>query len=398
MRILSNDYATTGANGKTVHHGGPANFTKPFSEYISSHGHEWIGVIHRYEKIQTSKISKASDEKRKICYTLSSPKKQLDGFMQSPKARDPRKCFAKQIQAIRDLIKRTSPDLLFLNGFSVFAWTLLEAARHEQLPIVIQHAGISKVEFKLYSHLYSKAAVSMVHAMERDIVAYASKQIFLNEFSRDYFKKHVCDVPENQATIIPLPYPEAFKKRIKTVKRRPNVSGHKSIRCVARWDRIKNHDAILKIAKAAKRQSLPWKFEVVTRIPDTPVRSAFKRSYRKYINIIPPMPNEELVSFYKDADIVILPSLFDVSPTVVMEAAIAGKGTAISPCVGWVSEYKSTGLDHWIVDFKKTEQAITQIKRLLNSRTPTQFKKMIETLHEPKRIFRSYLTLFKSVI
>ena len=137
---------------------------------------------------------------------------------------------------------------------------MLEAAAREGLPIVIQHAGIACIEYKIYQHLYTDAAREILLEMERDIVRQASKQIFLNEYSRQVFSKQVSRLRKHQSIVIPLPYEikeweQAARKKPRRIEKREVVIG-----CVARWDLIKNHAAVLDLARAAHKQGLPWRF------------------------------------------------------------------------------------------------------------------------------------------
>lgn len=400
MRILSNDYISNLPKSKHIAHGGPANFARPFSSYVANAGHKWIGVIFQTKELKTPTIKKKSSDQDKTHYIFSTQKSNLDSFMQLKRRCEPSDYFKLEITALRSFIRRTKPDILFLNGYSVFAWLLLEAAKQEQLPIVIQHAGISQIEFKLYAHLYSTAARAMVLDMERDIVNTASKQIFLNDYSLKYFCKNVANVPKKQSIVIPLPYNQAFAETAAIASNANNQDTKRNITigCIARWDRIKNHLAILKLAKEAKIQKLPWAFKSVTKIPDTKIQIRFKQAYRKAIEIVPPMKFTELIPFYQSLDLVILPSIFDVSPTVIMEAALLDKTTLISPTVGWTSEYKSNGMNDWIVDFSNPKIVIKRIQKILKQKNLTRFSKYIKAKHAPKTVFNEYLRVFKSVL
>lgn len=328
---------------------------------------------------------------------FSSADEHYRGITRVTKAIDPREWFEKELQTLRRFIRKTKPDLLFLNGFSVYAWLLLAAAHEEALPIVIQHAGIAKMEFDTYKHLYTVQGRRILLEMERDIVRFASKQIFLNKYSQDVFANVVSKIPPDQAICIPLPYERGI---IEKASRRSQVRSTRGLHigCVARWDRIKNHQAIFALAQAIQTQKLPWSITTVTKILPTAADRTFKDRYAKMIEVIAPMDRSALKAFYRTLDVLILPSHFDVSPTVVMEAALLGKPTLIAPTVGWVSEYQACGLDHWIIDFSDPEQVITRLKQLMGTPVPPTFKKFLQKTHAPDRVFRAYLSVFTSVL
>lgn len=398
MRILSNDYASNVPDNPSVGHGGPAQFAAGFSDFVSSRGHKWIGVYLRPGECPDGtapfEVSGTAGSRSYVSFVFSRP--HLQAFMQSRKHIDARAWFGPQIASLRELIREHRPEVLFLNGFSVFAWALMEAARLEGLPIVIQHAGIAQVEFEMYRHLYSSVARRAVLKMEQEIVQAATKQVFLNAFSRDAFCRRVAPVPKAQSAIIPLPFQKHFLAKVP--KARGKKGGSFVIGCVARWDRIKNHDAFLRLAKEAGRRGLDWTFRAVTKIPDTAVQKRFKDAYRKTVDIVPPMPSAELLGFYRSVDLLVLPSHFDVSPTVVMEAALQGKTTVISPNVGWVSEYRANGLRGAVVDFSDEAEAVDRMQALLKKSPSVRFRRMVRVAHAPARVFATYLRLFRSVI
>lgn len=402
MKILSNDYRSNLPGMSKVAHGGPANFTRVFSTYVSDHGHEWIGLVQDLHEGAKTAVKKQAVVDKKSYYNCSFDTKHYQHILHVEKKIDPRDWFAPQIKAIRQFIRRVQPDLLYLGGYSLYAWMLLEAAHQEGLPITIQHSGISKTEFDQYKHLYSRAGRAIMLDMEREVAQFAAKQVFLNAYSRDYFCAEVAPVPEKQAMIIPLPYLESFAKQASAKKRKSgqllSASKALTIGCVARWDRIKNHKALLDLARAAKREKLPWTFKSITTIPNTTVQKTFKDAYRKHIEVLPPVEQAQLVPFYQSVDLLVLPSKFDVSPTVVMEAALMGKPTLISNTVGWTSEYRAAGLGDWIVDFKDGKKAVQTMKKLLKKPVPDAFRKHVLAKHKPERVFAAYLKLFASVI
>ncbi len=398
MKILSNEYLANLPKDFRVAPGGPAHFAHAFSDFIIKQKHEWIGVIHQGNHTGKTSVLKKDHAGRKTFYLFSYPHLHRSSFMNSKKRIDPRVWFGPQIKSLQLLIRRVKPDALFLNGFSVFAWQLLEAARLEKLPIVIQHAGISQVEFEQYKHLYTKAARMSVLEMERDIVDAASKQVFLNAFSRDAFCERVRQVPVKQAVIIPLPYQKLFTRVVSSKKIERASSSKVIIGCVARWDRIKNHGALVRIAEEAKKQGLDWYFRSVTRIPESSVHLRLKKAYRSLIEVVAPMQPKDLINFYNSVDLLVLPSNFDVSPTVVMEAALQKKATLISPNVGWVSEYNACGMKDWVVDFSDAENVVRRIKKLLKKPLPSRFRNQVRNKHNPAKVFATYLKLINSVI
>ncbi len=400
MRILSNDYLSNVVSHVGVAHGGPAHFAQSFSEYVVKVADsEWIGLVQDRRRVRTRYfVRRMPSMDKRIYYGFSTPSERLERFAKEVAGTiDPEIWFAEELRQIRCLMKKTRPDVLFLNGFSLYAWLLLCAAKEEGLPIVIQHAGIAKKEFDQYKHLYTPAFRKVMLRMERDIPRWASKQIFLNEYSRAAFESVVGRVPAQKSTVIPLPYNKLFTgSGIAPHKK----AGHKDVRigCVARWDRIKKHEAVLHLAKMLKVQHPTWEVLSVTRIPSSSQFADFKHEYRSTVTVCDPMSSKDLKKFYQSVDLLILPSHFDVSPGVVMEAALCGVGTLISPSVGWVSAYTEAGLGDWVVDFTDPQRVIQTVEKLLKQGYPSTFTRYLLENNAPKHVFRKYMEVFSSVI
>ncbi|USN52871.1 MAG: glycosyltransferase [Candidatus Nomurabacteria bacterium] len=111
-----------------------------------------------------------------------------------------------------------------------------------------------------------------------------------------------------------------------------------------------------------------------------------------------PTDSKGILKFFSTMDIAILPSLFDVSPTVVLEAASQGIGTIISSSVGWVNHYRKTGNAEWIGDFNKPKTIVKKIEKLAGTPLSAKLISLFEKEHDPEKIFKQYIKLFKSLI
>ncbi len=398
MRILTNEYASNVPGSTGIGSGGPANFARSFGTYATKLGATWIGLIHEHGRVAHSPTIRTrflQDSVRLFGFAI--PEARYRGFLRMRRKQLPETWFAEELARIQRWMREERGDLLFLNGFSVFAWLLLKAAAREGIPVVIQHAGIATVEVDQYAHLFSRASREAMAEMEREVVELATRQVFLNAFSKRAFAAWVRPVPTAQAVIIPLPYDPLFAKgrrRRKTTepKKQAFVVG-----CVARWDRIKNHPAVLAIAQAAKKRGAPLTFRSVTKIPTTTVHAQVKARYRRLIEIVPPMDRTALAAFYRSVDVLLLPSHFDVSPTVVMEAALCGTPTLIAPHVGWVSEYRAQGMGTWIIGMEDPERVLDRLMRCAGRPPTDAFVAHLRKTHAPAAVFRTYLRLFRSL-
>lgn len=394
VRIISNESIYNLPGQKKKPHGGTAIFAQSFSSYVARHGHEWIGLIERNTKGKKTYLKKARFDESRSFYNIFFPSSRYRRIIKTKKMIDTEKLFSKEIRRTREFFEETRPDIVFLNGFSVAAWLMLMAAKEAHLPVVIQHAGIWQVEMEVHKRVHPPMTRKIFLEMERDTARYAALHIFLNEYSRHVFEQKVMAIPEGKTAVIPLPYQAEMLRSLRQ-HRRQSAETELNIGNVARWDLIKNYAAYLNVAKTAHADGLPWNFHSVMIIPDTLFKRRLKAQYRKHIQVHAPMGRKELAEFYSRMDILVLPSRFDVSPNVVMEAALVGKPTLISPNVGWVSEYRACGMDDWIIDFKDPQKVVERMKRLSGEPTPTRFRSYILKKHAPQTVFKRYLESFK---
>jgi glycosyltransferase involved in cell wall biosynthesis len=168
---------------------------------------------------------------------------------------------------------------------------------------------------------------------------------------------------------------------------------------VGRWDPVKNHEAFLALAKEARVRDLPWRFHVVTAIkPNKPWYQNILGEYTGYIKVHSPMSGKDLKKFYRDMDLMILPSHFEVWGGVVMEALFQNKITLISPNVGWVDYYRKFGLNKAIIDFQYISQAVKKIHEFLGEMPPADFVRYVKKEHAPDNTFKKFLKLVNTIV
>ena len=395
MRILSNDYLSNVSGSEITTKGGPPRFAADFSEYLIGHGHEWIGLVAASEADKMSLDAKEENERKRFVFTPKSSEG-IGSFKALPDGADWKALFAEDGRYIEEKIAEVAPDVVFLNGFSAFNWIFANAAFTQGIPVVIQHAGIFIREVLMYKELFSPESQKACAQMEREVAEKAAANIFLNKSSEKAFDKLLPGVKSAHSVIIPLPHPGWKFEAVYA----PEAREEKIIGAVARWDRIKNHDALLALAKEIKRQALPWRLRVVTKIPENANRAEFKAEYKKFVDVVDPMGREDLQKFYKEADVLALPSHFDVSPTVVMEALAEGKPTLIAPEVGWVSEYEEAGMQDWIIDYADATAVVERLKTQFTRASWPELAALashVQSKHSPDAVYASYLELFTSL-
>jgi hypothetical protein len=407
MKILTNEYLCNTPNFKKPAKGGPANFARLFFDYLKkdSAKHEWIGIILRDldQKNKNLFIRKADDRQAgRFIYKFSFPFTLTEKILQAKKIGSPEEILKEPIAYLSKFIKKISPDIVFLNGFSIGNWIILQAAQQAKIPIVIQHAGIWTIELDAYKDLYSSAGLKMMKEMYKDSSRLASAEVFLNNFCLKYFQKNVFKKPQtNQELVKVIPLPINFEFFKKTSGNHSIFNFDKqvfNIGVIARWDRIKNHEAIASLAELISKKNLPWKIHSITRIPNSTKKAALKKKYRRYVDVIDHLNKDGVADFLRNSDLIIMPSKFETTGAVVLEAIACKKPAAISPFVGLVDDYLKYGAKEWIVDFNNPEKAIEQIDKIKNKPLPKKLTNNLIKKHEQKKVFQQYLALLKKLI
>lgn len=398
MHVLSLDYHTNVPRSEKVSQGGPARFAKRLSTHLTGNKHMWTGIIARAEVEAIPQVKKVYTQPRLAYLEWKYDATTKNSLATKKNFGNPKVWLRDEINSLKKIIEEVNPDVIFLNGFSLVSWMLLQAGFECGVPIAMQHAGFFKKEILLYRDHFTENARRMLYQMERDITAMSSVEIFLNTWSEKVYNTTVQKVPKKKSSVIPLPYDEVSS----SYKQSRTNQGEMRLGIVARWDRIKNHEAILALARKAKQRKLPWKFFAVTTIPDSKINATFKKDYQKFVTVSPSKSPGALRKFYKDMDILLLPSHFDVSPHVVMEAALEGVGTIISSNVGWGDEYRACGMGKWIVDFSSAQKTSAKIEKILTNKKSYSddvgtLKKYLVQTHNPNTVFKQYETLFTNI-
>jgi len=291
------------------------------------------------------------------------------------------------------------PDIIFLNGFGISNWMLMWVGHKLSIPVVIQHAGVWKREIKMTFKDFLPQIRRNFYGLERDTIKYCAHHIFLTEASRDEFQRlhssqKTIDKFKNHSSIIPLSVDIRNVANGKKANKNKNVE----IGVVARWDAIKNHTAILKLASSPVKPS-NWHVQTVTKIRNK--KFNFVQRYMKHIDIIEPMSPEELVSFYKRMDITILPSHFETFGGVVIESWLTGTPAIISERVGLVSLYRKFGLDDHVVKTSISgKKMVETIDNILSNKDKYKeiYEQLIKHIQEnfnTEAVLSRYLETFK---
>jgi glycosyltransferase involved in cell wall biosynthesis len=402
IRVLFNDSHVNLPSNTQVPQGGPSRFSQMFANYFGENKTkvELISLLFSHNP-QNKKIFVRETSNDRKFFELVYPKEILNDSYKKEYTKKRFFTFLKPFMNEMEIIfEKAKPDIVFINGFGLTNWMILENAYKRKIPICIQHAGIWKKELQVSQEHFSPSVRKIFSSIEKEVFKKSTHQIFLNEFSRDVFcKLHNISKTEivNKSSIIPIPVD--INKTYKIFLQKRNTY---NIGMVARWDRIKNHASIMRLATYMKKKHIQMILNVVTKWP-VDIVSNFKNKYEKLVSVIPVMIPDKLKNFYLSQDLIIIPSRFDVSPMVLIEALSCGKPTIISNKTGWGSHYKKFGLEKMIISPNASGEKIFNTIDLLiknNDKYITKFQKLQKKLiidHDPKLVFKKYYQTFNNL-
>lgn len=401
MRIFTNGFPTNLPDSENVSQGGPANFARLFVNYIaeSKQAHEWIGVM--MEGVESDKVSikQVFSSPQRSYYRLYTPRSLLRAITRARSKNTKAELILKRpIDRVVRLLREQKPDVVFLNGFGLLNWILLKAAAKEGIPSVIQHAGIWTKELNIHKDLYTVCGRELMEQMEQDSTKLVAAEIFLNKWSMDYYRQNVVPGFEEKGVIVPLPFDFGSFKLLRGSGQADSFNlnkGELNIGVIARWDHIKNHAFVLAMAKKALKSKLPWKFNTIVEIPKKYKKE--KEEYQKYVNVIAPVDRVGISNFCHSMDMLFLPSLFDVSPTVVLEAIASDTPILISSTIGYYHDFLDNNSSDWVMDTKDTKHTLDKILKLVGKKMPDALKKEIISKHDYRKVFSAYLEIFEKV-
>ena len=387
MKILTNFYFDL--NGTKSFISGTKSQQDIFQNFLKNKGnYELFGLFAK--RADSGEEFKTISPKENF-YGLSLPQNYSQESAEKCSSLELRECFSEAFRSIDSVFERVMPDIVFLNGFSWLACLLGWRAQEKEIPVVFIHAGLTFKEFDLYrDYLGDKQADAILKGEKSLALNRKCFHIFLNEFSRNVYEKEFLKQKCPNCFIVPLGASFDFHCPAK----RSAVRSKIKVGLIGRWDRIKNHQAFLNLAKHARSENVPAEFFAITRIPEKTKALGISRSdYYAYVEVRDLMPREDLWKFYQEMDVVVCPSLFDVSPHTVLESIICGTPALISPNVGYVDLYRKFKLEHWIDDFSDPAETMEKIERISLEKISPELISWIKEEYDPETVFEKYLEI-----
>lgn len=359
MRILTNGFVLTQV-------GGVQRYFSLFVNAMTEHGHEVIPCsVHLAIDAEVFKAA--------IKETQNDPTEGLPASV--TRAQD----------AVVALVRAKRPDVLVLNGYSFANWLLFSAARIAGVPTVVSHHGIWYEEI---STTAPPNAQQRMRDMERDSLLYATRNVYLNTSSASHMRRCYPNSERTDDAIIALPYNPEYLIGATA----PSTAEARQLGFVGRWDPIKNIGLIRAFAQAHPEYTVTSPIAVGKRAALLHEEDAFRAA----VNVIPPRDPDGMRAFYRGVRALILPSRFDVNPTVVLEAALQNRATVITPTVGWADAYRAHGLGALIAE-PTVDSLAEAAAHAVAHPLPESFIQSLRESCSPERVFAQWNELLATL-
>jgi glycosyltransferase involved in cell wall biosynthesis len=290
------------------------------------------------------------------------------------------KIYRPIIKIVKDILIKSKPDVVLLNGTYYVPWIMSIAAHELKIPIVLRYAGVYTKETETCKPKLRK----FFNEMEKSFYKRVSHYIFPSHLCQDVVEKEVIKKKLKNTFVLPNPFqiPEG-KSVFKSIERR--------IAAVGRWDRIKNFGAFFEIHRLLKKEGWRHEASFVTG------SSKIKR-FPKTINRFASMTHTELLKFYSSQGLVICPSIFETFGNVPVEAVCAGIPVLVSDTMGCAEVLRQAGLDSMVMSFNDPKKVVERVKKLCGQQIlPKQINNLRRIL-DPDVIHAEMMSVLRSAI
>ncbi len=258
---------------------------------------------------------------------------------------DIKKYYLSAIKDIKDLMRKTSPNVILLNGTSYFPWLISIAAHELKIPIVLRYHGIYSVEMQYLHKKANEIILGIEKSFEKTVTAF----IFPSNLCKNIVEKEIFKKQIKNGYVIPNP--------VQVPKISSRSLAKRKIAMVARWLAIKNIDVFFQLHKILNEQG--WKHSA-TFINE----KANTEMIPKTIKQLTPMRYEELCDFYKSQGLIVAPAYFETFGNVPMEAVCMGIPVLVSNNMGCAEILIAVGLEKMVIDFSDLAKVASRVKEL----------------------------------
>lgn len=283
---------------------------------------------------------------------------------------NPRKKWSILVEAVKDILKEETVDIMLLNGTYNSPWILGQAAHELGIPIVLRYAGVLQKEVSHKNFLVRKRLLQY----EKWLAKNASAIIFPSNLCRKTVEKEITQETMKNWSIIPNPVEACGKIQRKN-------KGRYTVAAIGRWTPVKNFQTFIALHKELLSQEWPHRAVLITSFRDQ--KFVFPETLERKDS----MSHDELLKFYRSIDLVVVTSHFETFSNVAAEALVNGTSVLVSKNVGFSEILIKAGLKRMVIDsfddIKKVAEVIKGLSKIKLSKSEI---KKVATFLSPENI------------
>lgn len=274
--------------------------------YLEKRGHSIIAfnAVKKGAKID-DKYKAIMDEKviHRECFSES------DRFLYSIKQR-------KIVNAVENSVRTEDFDLIHSHTLFNGGWATYQLQKRHGVPYVV---SVRNTDLNVF------LKIPLFRIIARKITDNAAGVLFLSEAYKEKFLD-ICYEGNRRNSIIQkcdvIPNGlEPFWLE-NTGKAKTEVHSPLRLLCVGKIDRNKNMDTVIRVLEELNTEGTVASLTAIGQVLDPAVKNTLDNS--KNVQVIPYLTKEELIQYYRDADIFVMPSFRETFGRVYAEAMTQG--------------------------------------------------------------------------
>lgn len=297
---------------------------------------------------------------------------------------------ALQQQNLDLTLKKFSPDIIHIQWPSVIPW-FEDVLIKGKIPVVLSQRGfhnnvrpfVDEANFEYLKNWYPKMAG--FHSVSKAISVKGNKIWVTSE--------KIDKIIYTGLSLQEIPFPEEYK-RSNTLK----------LISVGRAHWIKGYDYALRCCKILKDKNIPFQYKIIGGAEDEELQFLVADlGLEDCVSLEKRMPQKEVFSLMKEASLLLMTSLEEGIPNVVVEAMAVGLPVISTDC-GGVAELITNDREGWLVAIRDTREMAEAIEVFTSLAMEKIFevrlaaREKVEQQHNEEQMVRGMEELYYKVL
>ncbi len=272
------------------------------------------------------------------------------------------------------ILKKERVEIVHSNLPTFFGWQSVRAARRLKIPVVLGfHVQIGNVfpsssafllpfkwlTEKWFSYYYCQGNVNVV----------VTPSFFARDTLRKYSSRPV-EVVSNGVDMDIFNYAQIDKGKSEGFREKYGLGKDPLLLYAGRLSREKNVEYLLSIMSVLHQDSFPVRLLIVGRgsLKDKLVKRSFEMGLDKSVIFTNYLEGKELICAYREAEIFILPSFYELQSIVLLEAMAMKNAILVSDSKDSAArELVREGVNGYTFSLADPQDAVRKIKRIISS-------------------------------